>query len=111
MILNTETSTGHINVRINLRTPSGAGIYVHYDGMMKVDEMAYAAVMGTEKARTTRYGDHELFATPIMETGDENWKWIESAVWVAEGRFEVEEDGTVAIEYEVYKVNKSETQA
>lgn len=44
-----------------------------------------------------------------METSDPEFKWVESAVWVAEGRFVVGEDGegVVAIEYEVYKVKRS----
>lgn len=95
-------------MRLQLRTPTGSHIYVHYDGMMKVDELCQAAVVADfSTARTTRYGEHELFATPIMETSDAEWKWVESSVWVAEGRWVVENE-TVAIEYEVYLVRKSE---
>lgn len=76
---------------------------MHYDGLMKVDEACVAAIMGTDDAKTTQYGDHELFAAPVMETSDPELKWIESSAWVAEGRWTVE-DGKVAIEYEIYRV-------
>ncbi|PPJ61279.1 hypothetical protein CBER1_09320 [Cercospora berteroae] len=101
-LLNPQTSTGHLDVRLSFRTPEGHGIYVHYDGMMQVDEACLAAILNKD-AKTTQYGDHELFSTPIMETSDESKKWIESSSWVAEGRWVVEE-GKVAIEYEVYRV-------
>lgn len=52
----------------------------------------------------TQFGDHELFSTPVLETGDPEWKWIESAVWVGEGRVVVE-DGRVGVEYEISRVN------
>ena len=100
--LNPRTNTGHLDVRLSFRTPEGHGIYVHYDGMMQVDEACLAAILN-QGAKTTQYGDHELFSTPIMETSDESKKWIESSSWVAEGRWVVE-DGKVAIEYEVYRV-------
>jgi hypothetical protein len=74
--------------------------------MMKVDAACVAAIRGTEDATTTQYGDHELFATPIMETSDPDLKWVESSVWVAEGRWTVEA-GKVAIEYEIYRVRPS----
>ncbi|PIB02849.1 hypothetical protein CB0940_11941 [Cercospora beticola] len=101
-VLNPQTNTSHLDVRLSFRTPEGHGIYVHYDGMMQVDEACLAAILNKD-AKTTQYGDHELFSTPIMETSDESKKWIESSSWVAEGRWVVE-DGKVAIEYEVYRV-------
>ncbi|CAK1356876.1 unnamed protein product [Cercospora beticola] len=101
-LLNPQTNTSHLDVRLSFRTPEGHGIYVHYDGMMQVDEACLAAILNKD-AKTTQYGDHELFSTPIMETSDESKKWIESSSWVAEGRWVVE-DGKVAIEYEVYRV-------
>lgn len=70
---------------------------------MKIDAACVAAIMGSEDAKTTHYGDHELFAAPIMETSDPELKWIESSAWVAEGRWTVE-GGKVAIEYEIYRV-------
>lgn len=65
--------------------------------------------MGTPDAKTTQFGDHELFTTPIMGTSDPEFKWVESCVWVAEGTFVLGEDGdgVVAIEYEVYRVRGS----
>lgn len=69
-------------------------------------------LLQTADAKTTQIGDHELFATPTIETSDPEYKWVESAVWVAEGRFVVGEDGdgVVAIEYEVHRVKRSNMQ-
>ncbi|KAI5364068.1 hypothetical protein Slin14017_G060320 [Septoria linicola] len=85
-LLNPETNTGNIDVRISLRTDKGHSIYVHYDGLMKVDAACVADIIG-----------------PDYETSDPELKWIESLAWVAEGRWTVEE-GEIAIEYEIHRV-------
>lgn len=71
---------------------------------MKGDD-AIAKVIGfAEDAKTTQFGDHEMwFTRPVFETSDPSLKWIESAVWVGRGRCVVEE-GANTVEYEILKV-------
>lgn len=56
-------------------------------------------------AKTTQYSDHTWFSQPRIETSDPAFKWVESSMFVGEGRFIVDEKGT-AVEYEIYKVIK-----
>jgi hypothetical protein len=53
-------------------------------------------------AKSTDYGDQEWFATPIVETSDPKFKWVEESVFVAQGHFVVDESGS-AVEYQIYR--------
>ncbi|QDS75188.1 hypothetical protein FKW77_008591 [Venturia effusa] len=64
-----------------------------------------AVLSWSPEAKTTQFGDHTWFSQPIMETSDPAFKWVESTMFVGEGRFVVEERRT-AVEYEIYKVVK-----
>ena len=48
---------------------------------------------------TTEFGDHYFRATPRLETGDERYSWVNTTLFVAEGR--VTESG---VEYRVFRV-------
>jgi hypothetical protein len=70
---------------------------------MKVDEALSKVLTGTDDAKTTSFGDHYWFSTPIFETSDPALQWIEDAAWVGQGRVVVDESGA-AVEYEIYQV-------
>ena len=101
--LDPKTNVSHLNVRIQARTSDGHSLYVHYKGILKVDEAA-GKVLGWEPdAKTTNYGDHEWFSGPIIETSDPKVKWMETSLFVGQGRFVVEGEQE-AVEYQIYKV-------
>lgn len=113
MQLNTSTNVAHLNVRLQLRltepkpTDSGASpytVHIHYDGVVKVDEKAGKILSFAPDAKSTDWGDHYWFSSPMMVTSCPELKWVESSWFVARGRFEIDEVGT-AIEYEIYKLN------
>jgi len=79
---------------------------MRYEGVGQMDDKAAQARSGTSDARSTQYGDHEWFTTPVFETNHPDWKWLEAAVFVAEGRWVVEEDGAW-VENEVYWLRPS----
>ena len=66
---------------------------------MKVDKVLSFA----PDAKSTNYGDHEWFATPIVETSDPKFKWVEASVFVGQGHFVVEPNQS-AVEYQIYRV-------
>lgn len=68
-----------------------------------MDEAGSKALAGADGAKSTEYGDHEWFAGPIIETDDANFKWVETTLFVGQGRYVVDEEGA-AVEYQIYKV-------
>ncbi|KAJ5609626.1 hypothetical protein N7528_010193 [Penicillium herquei] len=103
VLIDPETQNCHIDVRTTARTPEGHGLYIHYKGLLKMDEKATKILSGAPDAQSTEYGDHEWFTTPVMETDDPNFKWIESSVFVAQGHLIVD-DPQSALEYQIYKL-------
>lgn len=90
-------------MRTQARTTDGHSLYVHYSGVLKLDEKANKVLAWSSDAKTTEFGDHEWFSGPILETSDPKLKWVEDSLWVGQGRFVVDEKGS-AVEYEIYKV-------
>lgn len=103
--LDTSTNVAHLDVRTQARTADGESLYIHYTGILKVDEAAGKILSWAKDAKTTNYGDHQWFSGPIIETSSEKFKWVETSLFVGEGRFIVEDGGAKeAIEYEIYRV-------
>lgn len=103
LLQDTSANIGHLDVRAQFKTEDGEGIYVHYDGVLRMDEATQKMLSRSEDAKDTQYGDHYFFTTPIFETGIEKLKWINSTVFVGQGRWVVDKDG-YAVEYTVYRV-------
>jgi hypothetical protein len=87
---------GHLDVRGTLETEDGAYIYVHYHGVLELNEKVLAAVTGGEE---TDYGDTYFMTQPRFETGDPRYQWMNRIVAVAEGRALPN-----AVEYRVYQL-------
>ena len=101
--MNTKTNVSHLNARIHARTAAGTGIYVQYKGTLKLDDALLKMFTWSLDAKTTKFGDHEWFTTPIFETDDESLQWIEDQTWVGQGRAVIE-NGETAVEYGIYQV-------
>ncbi len=94
----------HLDVRTQALTSAGGhGIYVHYHGVLKVDEGGGKVLTWAPDAKTTQYGDHEWFNAPVIETDDPSYKWVETSLFIGQGRYVVDEEGS-AVEYQIYKV-------
>lgn len=98
------TSVSHLDVRVQGRTTDGESIYIHYTGVLKIDEASAKVLRWSKDAKSTNYGDHEWFAGPIIETSSEKYKWVETSLFVAQGHWVVEDNGKQAVEYKIYKV-------
>lgn len=80
-----KVEDGHIelDVRLNLKTSDGAGIYMTYTGVLEQnDAIAKAMNEGNE----THYGDNQFVTQPRFECGDERYAWLNRVVAIAEGR-------------------------
>ena len=88
--------TGYLDVRGTLETDDGAHIYVHYHGVLEMNEKVLGAL---EKGEATDYGDTYFMTQPRFETGDPRYAWLNRVVAVAEGRVLQN-----AVEYRVYEL-------
>lgn len=86
---------GELDVRLNLKTDDGVGIYMHYTGVMEQNEASMAALAGGPE---TQFGDSHFVSQPRFECGDEKYAWLNRVVAVAEGRVLPS-----AVEYKVYE--------
>ncbi|KAJ9494967.1 hypothetical protein LTR99_001298 [Exophiala xenobiotica] len=103
ILLDTSTGVAHLDVRTQARTSDGHELYVHYHGVLKIDEAANKVLAWSPDAKTTKSGEHEWFSAPIIETSDPKFKWVETSLWVGQGHWVADETG-FAVEYEIYKV-------
>ncbi len=83
-----------LDVRLNLKTDDGAGIYMTYTGIL---EQNTAAVGALSEAGETQYGDNHFLTQPRFECGDPRYSWLNQVVAIAEGRILPH-----AVEYRVY---------
>ncbi|HSM67005.1 MAG TPA: DUF3237 domain-containing protein [Ilumatobacteraceae bacterium] len=87
---------GRLDVRAQIQTDDGAVIYAQYGGLLELNEATMGA-MATGGA--TGFDDQYFRTTPILETGDERYAWVNTTLFVGEGR--LHENG---VEYRLHRV-------
>lgn len=70
---------GRLDVRVTFETGDGALIYLAYEGVLVFNE----AILGGQGAD---YGDTYFMTAPRFETGDDRYKWLNTAICVGEGK-------------------------
>lgn len=98
-----KTNVSNLDVRIQARTDNGHSLFIHYNGKLKANDKVNKVLSFAPDAKSTEYGDQEWFATPIVETSDPDFKWVEESVFVGQGHFVVEQSAS-AVEYQIYRV-------
>jgi hypothetical protein len=88
---------GRLDVRGTLETDDGAYIFIHYHGVLELNDAVLAAL---EKGESTDFGDTYFMTQPRFETGDPRYAWLNRVVAIAEGRVL-----PGAVEYRVYQVS------
>jgi hypothetical protein len=89
---------GRLDVRIQMRTDDGAPIYLHYDGLLEMNDKVQRAM--ADQNASTDWGDQYLRSAPRLESGDPRYAWVSRSLFVSEGRLLA---GRV-VEYKVYRV-------
>ncbi|RYC82306.1 hypothetical protein BFJ63_vAg14793 [Fusarium oxysporum f. sp. narcissi] len=102
-----DTNTGHLDVRVQFRSKEGHGIYIHFKGILEIDEKWMEVFTGGPGARTLEFGENEWLGSPIIETSHPELKWVERSAFVSELRWFIDDDGSIAVENAVYKVKPS----
>lgn len=107
LLLDTSTGVAHLDIRAQARSEKGECIYLHYPGILKMDEATQLALQWSSDARTTRSEDHYFVTTPVFETSSKDLKWMEQNIFIGHGHWYIPGDGTQAVEYEIYKVESA----
>ncbi len=96
------------NMRLNahavVKDKSGSAVYLHYSGVVEITPELKLILGGKEEAKTTDFGNS--FIEMRFETGDEKLKELELGTFVGAGRFVIEKDKPVVVEYKVSQVVK-----
>lgn len=82
-------AVGTIDVRMTIRTVDDALIYVSYAGKLNLAD---------------REGGLKAFVTPVFETGDERYAWLNAVQAVGKGMLSMEADGSATIEYSFFEL-------
>ena len=88
---------GRLEVRTQLLTDDGALVYLTYIGILELNDAVQAAVAD---GASTEYDDQYFRSTPRFETGDSRYGWVNTTVFVGEGRI-----APGGVEYEIYRLS------
>ena len=85
-----------IDVRAQIRTDDGALLYLRYEGSLELNEASMGALLSDGE---TGFGDSYWFTHVRIESGAEQYQWVNRTMFVGQGR--AVPDG---IEYEIYRL-------
>jgi hypothetical protein len=88
---------GRVDVRGQIVTDDGAAVYVQYFGLLEITKAVGKA--SVDPTAETGYGDQYFRIAPRFETGDPRYAWLNTSVFLAEGRI-----ATDGVEYQVFRV-------
>ena len=89
-----STGMGQLDVRLTLATDDDCYIYMHYTGVLELNEAVLTAVGGGTE---TDFGDNYFFSQPRFESGSEKYAWLNNTIAIAQGRLL-----PGAVQYQVY---------
>ncbi|MGH7899760.1 MAG: DUF3237 domain-containing protein [Candidatus Binatia bacterium] len=89
---------GRLDVRAQFVTDDGAALYLSYFGLLEMNPKVQGA-LGDPKIGTD-FGDHYFRTSPVFETGDPRYAWLNQTLFVAEGHILP----GFTVEYKVYRV-------
>jgi hypothetical protein len=100
-ILRGPDGFGRVDARLTITTDDGANIYVQYFGLLELTSAVVKVMSGGEE--DTAYGDQYFITGPRFETGDGRYDWLNTGMFVAEGRLL----RGPAVAYQVFRVVSS----
>lgn len=95
-ILIGDDGWGRLDVRAQIQTDDGAVIYAQYGGLLELNEKVTKAMT---PGGSTAFTDQYFRTTPRLESGDERYAWVNTTLFVGEGR--LHERG---VEYRLYRL-------
>lgn len=91
-----------LNAHGVIKTKDDALLYMNYTGVVTMGPAEQAVFTGTAAEGATPWGNS--FTQFTFETGDERYKEFENRVFAAQGRFRVEKNKSIVVEYRVGQV-------
>ncbi len=85
-----------IDARGQIETDDGACLYIQYQGLLELSERLRDAL---EKGEGTDFEDQYCIINMRIETGDERYKWVNTALFMGQGR-SLSDRG---VEYRIYR--------
>lgn len=86
-----------IDARGQIETSDGAFLYLQYEGFLELsDALSKAMAKGAE----TQFEDQDCFINLKMESGDDRYRWVNTAFFVGRGRALAEG----RVEYRIYRL-------
>ncbi|ODQ78502.1 hypothetical protein BABINDRAFT_168237 [Babjeviella inositovora NRRL Y-12698] len=93
-----------LDCKIYLRTPSGAGVYMTYSGVVEMAGKA-AAIAGNQGESHMEFEEGYITANPKFTLDgkvEEEYKWVNDEIFIARGRFLRDTEGKLKVQYYVY---------
>ncbi|RMJ24792.1 hypothetical protein PHISP_04341 [Aspergillus sp. HF37] len=91
-----------LNAHGVIKTKDEALVYLNYTGVVTMGPAEQAVLSGAGSEGATPWGNS--FTHFTFETGDERYKELENRVFAGQGRFRVEKDKSIIVEYRVGQV-------
>ncbi|KAH7125993.1 hypothetical protein EDB81DRAFT_810253 [Dactylonectria macrodidyma] len=104
LLVDEATGVAHLDVRTHGTTEEDDGFFIHYIGYLGLDKHAELFQTFSPDAKTTKAGDHHWWSQPNFETSSEKYQWMTTSMFIGRGHWWKGEDGTQAVEYEIYEV-------
>jgi uncharacterized protein DUF3237 len=93
-----DDQCGRLDCRANIRTDDDVLIYMEYLGVLVLTPDVNALFEGS--ADVASASPQEFFTTPRLETGSENYAWVNRTVFVGQGRI----SAGPRVDYTVFRV-------
>ncbi len=90
-----------MNVRIQIQTTDGAVLCAHYFGLA---ETTSSMIEATTQCKETSFTDQSIRSHWLLESGAEQYAWVNQAVFVGAGRVLPFAPGVLGFEHRVYRV-------
>jgi hypothetical protein len=92
-----------LDVRATVQTVDGAHIYVQYSVLLELTPAVLAIMSGG--GAPTHFGDQYFFTNPRLETGDERYAWVNTTLFLGQGR--IRPGPPPRVEYRVYRITNA----
>lgn len=103
----TKVGVNKLDCYVYGKTPSGAGLHIHYFGLIKGNE-AVGKVLGGGKSIETDFTQDYVTSNPVILFDgevEEKYLWAKKENLIGKGRFLRDEAGALHVQYYVYVLN------
>ena len=76
-------NVARLDVRGTMETDDGAFVFLQYTGFIHMGE---AVMRALSEGRMTEFGEAYFYTTPRFETGDPRYAWLNTRVFLGQGR-------------------------